>query len=131
MIDVEQYIFNAVYGDVAPLCAKNGFKGVHTPNPTVFPTVTLVEMKNVTDYRLRSTAADEDYATLTYETHVYATSKAECRKIFKALDDKLARLNMSRISGDYTPNQSNTKVHEFIARHRVNVDQEGHLFRKG
>lgn len=130
MIDVEQYIFNAVYDNVAPLCAKNGFKSVHTPNPTVFPTVALYEMKNITDYSLKSTAAEEDFATLTYEAHVYAQSRIECRKVFKALDDSLIRLNMTRVSGDYAPNANNTKVQEYVARYRVNVDQNGILYRR-
>lgn len=129
MIDVEQYIFNAVYDEVAALCAKNGFKSISTPNPTVFPTVTLFEMDNRTDYRMESTKAGEDYAILTYEAHVYALSKSECRKVFKALDEGLIRYNLTRMSGAYSPSQTNTKVHEYVARYRVKADAEGVLYR--
>ena len=130
MIDVESYIFNAVYDDVAPLCASGCFKSIHDPVPTKFPTATLYEMKNLTDYAKKSTAQDEDFATLTYEAHVYANTKAKCRTVFAALDAALIRMNMSRISGDYTPSADNTKVHEFVARYRVSVDRDGILYRK-
>lgn len=129
MIDVELDIFNAVYDDVAPLCAKNGFKSIHTPTPTVFPTATLVEMDNRTDRDRNSTSDYEDFAELTYEVHVYATTKAKCREVFKALDDALGRYNFNRFSGTYVPNLNNDKVHEYVARYQVRVSNDGCLSR--
>lgn len=129
MIDVELDVFNAVYDVVAPLCAKNGFRSVHTPSPTVFPTVTLFEMDNRTDRNRNSTSDFEDFAVLTYEAHVYATSKAECRSVFAALDDALTHRNFNRFSGAYTPNLNNSKVHEYVARYQVRVSHDGCLSR--
>ena len=129
MVDVENLIFNAAYPDVAPLCAKNGYRSIHTPTPTVFPTVTLFEMDNRTVSQRRSSNMAEEYALLTYEAHIYATSKAECRKVFAALDNRLTRLNLNRMSGAYAPSTSNTKAHEYVARYRVEADQNGTLYR--
>lgn len=129
MIDVELYVFNAVYDDVAPLCAKNGFKSVYTPSPTAFPTVALVEMDNRTDRQMNSSSDFEDYAILTYEAHVYATTKAKCREVFAALDNALARYNFNRFSGAYTPNLQNAQVHEYVARYQVRVGHDGCLSR--
>ena len=129
MIDVELDVFNAVYNDVAPLCARNGFRSVYTPNPTAFPTVTLYEMDNRTDRKLNSTSDFEDFAVLTYEAHVYATSKAECRTVFSALDEALTRRNFNRFSGAYTPNLNNSQVHEYVARYQVRVSNDGCLSR--
>ena len=129
MIDVELDVFNAVYDDVAPLCAKNGFRSVHTPNPTAFPTVTLFEMDNRTDRNRNSSSEFEDYAVLTYEAHVYATSKAKCRSVFTALDEALTRRNFNRFSGAYTPNLNNAQVHEYVARYQVRVSYDGCLSR--
>ena len=129
MIDVEPYIFNAVYDDIAPLCARNSFRSTHTPSPTAFPTVTLFELDNRTD-RLRNSTSDfEDYAELSYEAHVYATTKAECRRICKVLDEALARYNFNRFSGTYMPNLTNSKVHEYVARYQVRVSNDGCLSR--
>lgn len=129
MIDVEKYIFNKLYGDIAPLCGKNGFKGVSSPNPTVFPSVSLYEMDNRTDHEMNSNTLDDDYAILTYEAHVYAQTKQKARDVFMELDRRLQQLNMSRMSGDFTPSNTNTKVHEYVARYRVKVDQNGVLYR--
>lgn len=129
MIDVEQYIFNALYDDIAPLCAKNGFRSVQGAVPTVFPAVNLYEMDNRTNYELESTAEGEDFAILTYQAHVFATTKSACRKVAKALDDRLTQMNMTRLSGAYSPNTQNSKVFEFVARYRVNVREDGMLFR--
>lgn len=129
MIDVENYIFNAAYDDIAPLCAKNGYRSVQGQVPTVFPAVNLYEMDNRINTDLWSNSGSDDYAILTYEAHVFATTKAECRKVAKALDDKLIRMNMTRLSGAYSPNTANSKVFEFVARYRVGVDENGVLYR--
>ena len=129
MIDVESYIFNAAYDDIAPLCAKNGYRSVQGQVPTVFPAVNLYEMDNRINTELWSNSGSDDYAILTYEAHVFATTKAECRKVAKALDDKLIRMNMTRLSGAYSPNTANSKVFEFVARYRVGVDENGVLYR--
>lgn len=129
MIDVEQEVFNAVYDDVAPLCAKNGFRGVHTPSPTAFPTVTLFEIDNRIDRDRNSNSSFEDYAVLVYEAHVYATTKAKCRSVFAALDEALAIYNFNRFSGAYTPNLPNSQVHEYVARYQVRVSNDGCLSR--
>lgn len=129
MIDVENYIFNETYDDIAPLCAKNGYRSVQGQVPTVFPAVNLYEMDNRINTNLWSNSGSDDYAILTYEAHVFATTKAECRKVAKALDDKLIRMNMTRLSGAYSPNTANSKVFEFVARYRVGVDENGVLYR--
>ena len=130
MIDLEQDIFNALYSDVSPLCAKNGFRSVHTPAPTALPTATLFEMDNRTTRDLRSSNTQEEYATVTYEAHVYAQSKSECRKVFAALDEGMTRRNFNRFSGAYTPNLANTKVHEYVARYQAIVDRAGNIYRR-
>lgn len=129
MIDVESYIFNAIYDDIAPLCAKNGYRSVQGQVPTVFPAVNLYEMDNRINTNLWSNSGSDDYAILTYEAHVFATTKAECRKVAKTLDGKLIRMNMTRLSGAYSPNTANSKVFEFVARYRVGVDENGVLYR--
>ena len=130
MIDYESAIFNAVHPSVAPLCAKNGFKSVHTPTPTVFPTATLFEMGNVTDRVRKSTALNEDFAIVTYEAHVYAQTKAKCREVFSELDNTMIRIGFFRMSGAYTPNQNNTKVFEYIARYQAEIDPNGTIYRR-
>lgn len=129
MIDVENLVFNAVYDDIAPLCAEGGFRSIHTPAPTVFPTVTLIEMDNRTDRNRNSTSDFEDFAELTYEVHVYANGKKACRDVFTQVDAALARYNFNRFSGTYVPNLNNDRVHEYVARYQVRVSHDGCLSR--
>ena len=129
MVDVEMLVFNALYSEIAPLCANNGFRSIHTPAPTVFPTVTLFEIDNQTDRRRNSSSESEDYSILTYEAHVYATTKAKCREVFTALNSVLEKYNFNRFSGAYTPNLQNDKVHEYIARYQVRASTDGCLSR--
>lgn len=130
MIDYETAIFNAVHPSVAPLCAKNAFRGVHTPTPTVFPTATLYELSNTTDRARRSTSLTEDFAILTYQAHVYAQSKAECRKVFSELDNAMTRIGFIRFSGTFTPNTTNSKVFEYVARYQAEIDPSGTIYRR-
>lgn len=130
MIDYETEIFNAVYPDVAPLCAKNGFKSVHVPVPSAFPAACLFEMRNVTDTRRRTGNAKEDFAIITYEAHAYATDKAKCKEVFNALDSTMVLIGFNRISSDQIPNQSNTTVFEFVGRYQAEIDQNGVIYRR-
>ena len=129
MIDVESMIFNELYGEISLLCARNGFRSVPGQVPTAFPAVNLYEMDNRTNQRLDSTYPGEDFSILTYQVHVFAKSKAECRKIAGVLDDRLNRMNMTRLSGAYSPNLGNSEVIECVARYRVGADENGVLYR--
>lgn len=130
MIDYETAIFNAVYPDVAPLCAQNSFRSVHVPVPSAFPAACLFEMRNTTDTRRRTGAAREDFAIITYEAHAYATDKQECKEVFGALDSTMALIGFNRISGEMIPNQSNTKVFEYVGRYQAEIDQNGVIYRR-
>lgn len=131
MIDYEADIFNAVYPNVAPLCARNAFVSVHVPVPSAFPAASLFEMRNVTDTRRKTGSPDEEYAVLTYEAHAYAKTKPKCKEVFNAIDTAMMRIGFNRIgtSGIVT-NQSNTEVFEYAARYQAEIDQQGQIYRR-
>lgn len=130
MIDFETEIFNEVYPSVAPLCAKNAFRSIHTPFPAAFPACSLFEIGNATDRPRKSTAAEEDYAVLSYEAHAYDNTKEGCRKVFAALDNKMIQLGFLRMSGAPIQNQKDTQVFELIGRYQAEIDQNGQIFRR-
>lgn len=130
MIDYEADIFNAVYPNVAPLCARNSFRNIHVPVPSAFPAACLFEMRNSTDLRRRTGNAVEDFAVVTYEAHAYAMTKPECKEVFNALDSRMLALGFNRISSDQIPNQSNTQVFEYVARYQAEIDQNGVVYRR-
>lgn len=131
MIDYEVKIFNRVYGTVAPLCAEKKFVStVITEVPTAFPAASLIEMDNTTVRNRQSSTPAENYALITYQLDVYATSKSKCREVFAAADGAMIAMNFSRMSGQYINNTDNTKVFRYVARYEAEVDQEGNLYRR-
>lgn len=129
MIDFETAIFNKVYPSVAPLCAKNGFRSTPPTTLSSFPTAVLYEMSNTTDTRRRGNGLVEEYAIVAYQVHVFAQSREKCREVFSALDEAMTGIGFMRFSGTYTPNMGNTKVVEYIARYRAEIDRNGVIYR--
>jgi len=130
MIDYETKVFNRVYPSVAPLCANNKFVStIITSEPTSFPAASLIEMDNATVRRLQSSTPVENFALVTYQLEVFATTKAQCRKVFAAADTAMLSLNFTRISGAYINNAGNTKVFRYVARYEAMVDQDGNFYR--
>jgi len=131
MIDYENKIFNKVYAAAAPLCASKKFVStVISDDPTAFPAASLIEMDNATIRNRQSSTPAENFALITYQLDVYATSKSKCREVFAAADDAMISMNFSRMSGQYINNFDNTKVFRYVARYEAVVDQEGNLYRR-
>ena len=130
MIDFEVKIFNRVHKKVAPLCAKNQFVSTQVRKPTGFPAAGLVEMDNSTVRNRQSSTPVENYANLMYQLDVYALSKAECRKVFAAVDAEMISMNFDRMSGRYIDNPDNTKVFRYTARYEAMIDPEGNIYRR-
>ena len=131
MIDFEVKIFNRVYDRVAPLCAKNRFVStIITEPPTAFPAASLIEMDNRTVRNLQSSTPIENFALITYQLEVFATTKAKCREVFAEADEEMISMNFTRVSGAYINNADNTKVFRYVARYEAVVDPEGNLYRR-
>ena len=130
MIDCEVKVFNRAYAATAPLCAKNRFVStIITEAQTGFPAASLIEIDNRTVRGLQSSTPVENFSQVTFQLDVYATSKAECRKVFAAADDAMIAMNFTRMSGQYIDNAGNTKVFRYTARYQAYVDTEGNLYR--
>ena len=130
MIDFETKIFNRVHKKAAPLCAKNQFVSTQVRKPTGFPAAALVEMDNSTVRNRQSSTPVENYANLMYQLDVYALSKAECKKVFAAVDDEMISMNFDRMSGRYIDNPDNTKVFRYTARYEAMIDPDGNIYRR-
>ena len=132
MIDFEVKIFNRVHGSVAPLCATNQFvSGVIVERPTAFPAASLYELDNRTVTDRQSSTPVENYARISYQLDVYATTKSKCREVFAAADGAMIAMNFSRVSGQFIPNLDNIKVFRYTARYEAIVDNDGNLYRIG
>lgn len=131
MIDYEVKIFNKVYAVVAPLCANKRFVStVITEKPTAFPAASLIEMDNRTVRSRQSSTPAENFALVTYQLDVYATTKSKCREVFAAADGAMIAMNFSRMSGQYINNPDNTKVFRYVARYEAEIDPDGNIYRR-
>ena len=131
MIDYEVKIFDKVHGGVAPLCANKKFVStVIVDPPTAFPAASLIEMDNSTVRQRQSSTPVENFALVTYQLDVYATSKSKCREVFAAADAAMIAMNFSRMSGQYINNPDNTKVFRYVARYEAEIDSDGNIYRR-
>ena len=130
MIDYEAEIFNAVYPVVAPMCAKNRFLSTQALTLTAFPTVTLVEMDNITVRDRQSSKIGEEFARVTYQLDVYAQTKAECRTVYAAADEQMMHLGFNRFSGHFVMTPDNSKVFRYTARYQAEIDPDGMIYRR-
>ena len=131
MIDCEVKVFNRVYDNVAPKCAKGKFVStIITEEPSAFPAASLIEIDNRTVRSLQSNTPTENYSLITYQLDVYATTKTKCREVYAVADDAMIALNFNRMSGQYINNAGNTKVFRYVARYEAIVDAKGNLYRR-
>ena len=129
MIDYEVKIFNSVHEVAAPLCAKNRFLSTQILSYTNLPAASLFEMDNRTVRDRQSSTPIENYGRISYQLDVVAKTKAKCREIFKAADDRMIALNFSRTSATYVTYPENTDVVRYVARYEAEVDRDGNLYR--
>lgn len=129
MIDYEVKVFNNVHAVVAPLCAKNRFVSTQILSYTNLPAASLYEMDNRTVQRLQSSTPTENYARISYQLDVVAKTKAKCREIFTAADDRMISMNFSRVSAQYITYPDNTEFVRYVARYEAVVDRDGNLYR--
>ena len=129
MIDDEVKIFNRVHSAVEPYCKRI----VSTPvaDYTRLPAVSLYEMDTATIRERQSSTPAENFVRVTYQLDVAAQTKAECRKIFAAADERMIALNFSRMSGHFITYPTDTKVVRYVARYEAEIDRDGNLYRRG
>ena len=130
MIDYETNVFDSVYQVAAPICAKGKFSNVYTPSPTAYPAGSLFEVSNVTVRKRQSSTPVENYAAVMYQLDCYALSKPECKRLYKAADERMISLGFTRINGDYLDNFDNTDVFRYTARYAAEIDANGVIYRQ-
>ena len=102
---------------------------MYVPNPSSFPFATLMEMDNRTNAAHMDSSDEEQYATVTYESNVYALDKQECRKIADALDRAMYRLNFTRLSMAFIPNLADRTVYRINGRYQAVADTNNIIYR--
>lgn len=130
MIDVETMVFDAVWPFIESLVPEGGFVSEFVPEPASFPHVYLAEIYNTPDGNTADTGKREWSSIISYESQVYATSKAECRTIQKALDEGMVdTLGFEKTRGEFVPNLADQTIYRIVARYIRGVTHSGDLYK--
>ena len=130
MIDIEVDVFNAVYPYLSDLVPEGEFTSEYVPSPAALPHVSLMEIDNIPDGRTRDTGRSEYSSIVTFESQVFATSKAACREIVTALDNAMVgMMGFTKLMGQQIPNRDDARIYRYVARYRRGVTQAGDLYR--
>ena len=129
MIDYETIIFNTFRTSVASLCVKNGVVSNYPKDLSKLPVCVFREMDNATIRKLQSSTPTENYARITYEFSVFASTRAKAKSIFATGDSALIAMGFTRIGAAFTDDASNVDVVRIVGRYECDIDQNGVMYR--
>ena len=130
MIDYSNEIFNAVATDLRS--AYEGIKvvGEYVSSPTVFPTVTIDEIRNVPAHL--DSAALPKYADVQYRVQVFCNGtgkRAKARDIYGTVAQRLSLLGLVGVSYTTTPAIYNSEIYCITGTFQGVIDREGMIYR--
>ena len=130
MIDYSNEIFNAVATDLR--FAYEGIKvvGEYVSSPSLFPTVTIDETKNVPTHL--DSSATPKYAAVQYRVQVFCNGsgkRAKAREIFGTVAEKLNSLGLVGVTYTTTPAIYNSEVYCITGTFEGVIDRGGMIYR--
>lgn len=131
MIDFSNEIFNAVATDLRSFYPGVKVVGENVDTPTSFPTVTIDETHNTPVHM--DSAVHNKYARVQYRVQVFTNKKsgkrAQARKLYARVDEKLQVLGFYATSYSATPAIYNSDVYCITAIYSGVIDRNGVVYR--
>ena len=131
MIDFSNEIFNAVAKHLRSLYKGIQVIGEYVKTPTKFPTVTIDEISNIPIHL--DSAKVNKYADVVYRVQVFSNAekgkRAEARKLYKTVDEKLMELGLIAKSYTSTPTIYNSEVYTITATFGGVIGEDGVIYR--
>ena len=131
MIDFSNEIFNAVAKHLRSLYKGMQVIREYVKSPTKFPTVTIDEISNVPIHL--DSAKVNKYADVVYRVQVFSNvekgKRAEARKIYKTVDEKMMELGLFAKSYTSTPTIYNCEVYTITATFGGTIGENGVIYR--
>lgn len=131
MIDFSNEIFNTVAKHLRSLYKGIQVIGEYVKTPTKFPTVTIDEISNVPIHL--DSAKMNKYADVVYRVQVFSNAekgkRAEARKIYKTVDEKMMELGLYAKSYTSTPTIYNSEVYTITATFGGVIGENGVIYR--
>ncbi len=133
MIDIENIIFANIVNELREQFNPIFIYGEYVKAPADFPTVCIEEKSNADYYRTQDSNS-ENHASLMYEVNVYSNKqvgkKAQCKEIFKAVDEQFKEMGFTRILKEPVPNLENATIYRMIGRYTAVSSADGKIFRR-
>ena len=131
MIDYSNEIFDAVAKHLRSLYKGIQVKGEYVATPAKFPTVTIDEIGNVPAEP--DSAKTNKYADVVYRVQVFSNKengkRAEARKIYKSVDEKLMELGLFAKTFTTTPAIYNSEIYSITATYGGIIGNDGVIYR--
>ena len=131
MLDFSNEIFNAVAKHLRSLYKGIQVKGEYVSTPAQFPTVTIDEISNIPSHL--DSANENKYADVIYRVQVFSNKengkRAEARKIYASVDNKLMELGLFAKSFTTTPAIYNSEIYSITATFGGTIGADGVVYR--
>ena len=102
MIDFEAELFTEVESVLSSEYPGINVESVENYSPSVFPSVSIVEIGNSVYVPTQDSGNVENHATVSYEINVYSNKvtgrKKECKEIAQTIDGVMARFGFIRLT---------------------------------
>ena len=132
MIDYSNEIFNEIAELLRAEIEGITVIGEYVSSPSSFPTATLDEVDNRPVNR--DSAKREKYGAVVYRVQVFSNKKAgkraEARKIFGIIANRLAEFNFTRKSYNTTPDVYNSSVYQITATFGAVIGEDGTIYKE-
>jgi len=120
MKDIENTVLNTVKTALVAEYPDLYFTADYVPQSSKFPTVSCVELSNVT--YMPGTAMDmqEQLATVEYQFEVFtygAAKKRDGKKIRDIIDSAMATLQFTRTFSSAIPNSADLRIWRYVSRY--------------
>lgn len=132
MITVESDVITQVEASLQTDYPNIAISSVLELNPSEFPFVSIEEADNYSRVETASTTTSENHANVVYEVNVFVNQvqgkKAEARKIFTIIDNKMNSLGFIRTSSQFIGFDDGTKYRMF-GRYKGIVSSDYKIYR--
>lgn len=102
MIDFEAEVFSTVESALTSAYPGISVESVENYSPSVFPSVSIVEIGNGAYELTQDSGSMENHATVSYEINVHSNRasgrKKECKEIAAVIDNVMAGLGFTRLT---------------------------------
>ena len=134
MIDIENWVFNAVQATLREKYPNLYMVGEYVKTPSRFPCVSLMEMDNQSYQRTEDSGSSENHVSVMYEVNIYSNKsvgkKSECKAIAALVDEQMLALGFARTMLQPIPNVDDATIYRMVGRYSAVISKNKVIYRR-